>query len=261
MPLENLTGNRYINSLNETWPDGAIDTPDAGDDHLRGIKNVLKKTFPGMNGPVTRDLASLNRGSVPVGSLTVFYNATAPVGWTRATAASTFMLRVVSNAMSGAASGGSDDPILNNKVATHAHTYSGDTVGTSNDHTHTFSATTGAQSSDHTHGSGSLAAVSNGAHTHTYSYRNSTQARASGGAGAFWEGTVTANSGSDGAHTHSISGSTGGISAGHTHTVSGTTGGHSAQHTHAFSGTTAANASASNWTPRYLDVILCSRTS
>ncbi len=46
MPLEDLTGpNKYIDDLVREWPLG-IDPFSEGDDHLRGLKNVLKNSFP-----------------------------------------------------------------------------------------------------------------------------------------------------------------------------------------------------------------------
>lgn len=42
MPLENLEGpDVFVDDLNNAWPLGS-DTPQEGDDHLRGIKNVLR---------------------------------------------------------------------------------------------------------------------------------------------------------------------------------------------------------------------------
>jgi hypothetical protein len=60
MSLEDLTGNKYINSLVSTNPVGSTDTKSQGDDHIRGIKNILLKTFPGLTGPVTATHAELN---------------------------------------------------------------------------------------------------------------------------------------------------------------------------------------------------------
>ena len=263
MPLENLTGNKYIDALNASWPDGAIDTPDAGDDHLRGIKNVLKKTFPNMNGPVTRSLESINRGVIPIGNTTIFYQATAPVGWTRAAATVTAMLRVIpTEGFTGGISGGTDDPILNNKVPSHNHTYSGVSFGASADHVHSFNVNSGGNSVGHNHGAGSLSTQSAGGHNHSYEIRTSTSSAAAGSASAgLWAGSGSGGTGVNGEHSHSISGATANESAVHIHNVSGTTSGHSQQHAHGYSGTTANNPSASNWTPRYLNVILCTRTS
>lgn len=61
MALEDLTGTKYINSLVVTNPDGATDPKSQGDDHIRGIKNTLKNTFPNVTGAVTADQAELNK--------------------------------------------------------------------------------------------------------------------------------------------------------------------------------------------------------
>jgi hypothetical protein len=52
-------------------------------------------------------------------------------------------------------------------------------------------------------------------------------------------------------------GSTAGVDINHTHNF--TTGGISVNHTHTVSGTTATNAGSSDWVPRYLDIIICSK--
>jgi microcystin-dependent protein len=52
MALENLTGTgKYISDLVVVNPSG-IDPKSQGDDHIRGIKNVLKNTFPNVDGAV-----------------------------------------------------------------------------------------------------------------------------------------------------------------------------------------------------------------
>lgn len=61
MSLEDLTGSsKYISDLVETNPDGATDPKSQGDDHIRGIKNTLKNTFPNITGAVTATQAELN---------------------------------------------------------------------------------------------------------------------------------------------------------------------------------------------------------
>ena len=60
MALETLTGTVYIDGLNSSNPVGATDPKSEGDDHIRGIKNVLKTTFPNINGAVTATPAELN---------------------------------------------------------------------------------------------------------------------------------------------------------------------------------------------------------
>jgi len=60
MGLEDLTGpSVFINSFNKINPSGS-DPKNEGDDHLRGIKNVLQNTFPSVNGALTADVAEFN---------------------------------------------------------------------------------------------------------------------------------------------------------------------------------------------------------
>lgn len=61
MALEDLTGpSKFINALNQINPDGATDTLDQADDHMRGIKNVLKNSFPNITAAMTATAAILN---------------------------------------------------------------------------------------------------------------------------------------------------------------------------------------------------------
>ena len=59
MALEDLTGSKYIDSLVATNP-ATGDNVSEGDDHIRGIKNVLKNTFPNVNGAVSKTDEDLN---------------------------------------------------------------------------------------------------------------------------------------------------------------------------------------------------------
>jgi hypothetical protein len=58
--LEDLVGTKYIDSLVSANPVGATDPKSEGDDHIRGIKNVLKTTFPSISGAVTSTHTELN---------------------------------------------------------------------------------------------------------------------------------------------------------------------------------------------------------
>jgi microcystin-dependent protein len=56
-----MTGNdKFINVFVNTNPVGATDPKSQGDDHLRGIKNVLLNTFPNIAGAVTASHAELS---------------------------------------------------------------------------------------------------------------------------------------------------------------------------------------------------------
>lgn len=58
--LEDLTGTKYIDSLVATNP-ASGDVKGEGDDHLRGIKNVIANTFPNITGAITSTQAELNK--------------------------------------------------------------------------------------------------------------------------------------------------------------------------------------------------------
>lgn len=60
MGLEDLTGSKYIDSLNASNPDGVEDKVSTADDHIRGLKNVLKKTFPNVTGAILPTQAEMN---------------------------------------------------------------------------------------------------------------------------------------------------------------------------------------------------------
>ena len=156
----------------------------------------------------------------------MFAQAAAPTGWTRVTddSANNRMLRVVSTG--GGGTGGSASPILNNVVPAHTHSFT--SGGNSVDHTH--GGTTGTMSNDHAHG---------------YVQSND-QNRTVGN--LIFGGGFAVNQGV-------FNSTTGGVNANHTHTF--TTGGQSASHTH--SGTTDNGSSQTNWAPRYIDMILCSK--
>jgi hypothetical protein len=223
MPLEDLTGNKFIADLNENWPAGT-DYPDAGDDHIRGVKNVLKRQFPNLGRtPVTATAAQLMSGGVPIGSVMIFYQATPPTGWKRTTIDATRALRVVATATAGGGSGGSDDPILNDKVPSHLHS---------------LDITSGQGSVNHTHGGITSSA---GAHSHSYT-ENYVSGNFPFGNNATYPPVAqrSAQTGSAGAHTHAISAD-------------------GAAHPHNLAGDTQANAGAANWVPRYIDVIVCER--
>lgn len=79
--------------------------------------------------------------SLPSGTVTDFFQAAAPTGWTQITTYANHMMRVVSG--TGGGSGGSDSPIVNSTtMVAHTHTFTGTALAA---HTHT--------DSGHTHSS------------------------------------------------------------------------------------------------------------
>ncbi len=214
------------------------DSVSQGDDHIRLLKSVLQTQFPGSGGlgfstPITATEAEINllHGLTslpfPIGTRLVFAQVTAPTGWTQDVSdiANNRMLRVINTTTGVAGSsigGGTNDPTLNNLVTNHTHTYSGTVAGETQEHTHTVP--------DHTH-----SGLNHGG----------------GGTGTLYYGGYTGIP--DGPS------STGGSSLG-----APQTGGRSAVHDHTYSGTSAGAAGAAggtaNWTPRYVNLILCTKS-
>ena len=60
MGLESPFTGKYIDELNAAWPVGADDEKSQGDDHIRGIKQVLQNTFSQISGEVTADETEMN---------------------------------------------------------------------------------------------------------------------------------------------------------------------------------------------------------
>jgi len=159
----------------------------------------------------------------------VFYQASAPTGWTKSTAHDNKALRVVSG--SGGGSGGSW-PLS-----------SGDTSSSGGSHTHST------PSHSHSHslsaGSHTLSTAEMPSHDHNlkrqngeyYSFYGVQQSNKWDSVN--WDGGVTQTTGGGGSHSHSLSGS---ITSG----GSGTSGSAGA-HTHTISA------------PQYIDVIVCTK--
>jgi hypothetical protein len=152
MGLETTT---FLDGLNNSWPLGTDPGPQ-GDDHLRLIKSVLKDTFPGSGGNgfskqivATEDeinyltglteniAAAIADARFPAGTTLPFYNAAPPAGWSLVTLSTTYMLIVGA----GNTSGGSDNPVYNDKVPGHFHTASGAVTDPAGWHSHSFAPT------------------------------------------------------------------------------------------------------------------------
>lgn len=79
MPLEQAVS---IKDLNPVYPLGT-DSVTSADDHIRLIKQVLKNTFPYLDGPVSLSAAALNGSSIPTKGIVMFGGAIneIPSGW------------------------------------------------------------------------------------------------------------------------------------------------------------------------------------
>ena len=182
---------------------------------------------------------------IPTGTRMLFYQASAPTGWTKVTSVNDRLLRAVSG--SGGSTGGNWEisglsiggtALLTSQMPSHSH---GDgTLAASS-------------AGSHSHGDGTLAASSAGSHSHTVPAENDLTSPAGSADYAVRGESSSMATSTAGAHSHPISGRTS-SGGSHSHGVSGNTGaaGGGATHTH----TIAANG---NWRPAYADVIVCSR--
>ena len=218
------------------------------------------------------------------GTTIVFYQASAPTGWTKSTSHDNKALRVVSG--TGGGSGGSSSftsvfasrgvPLLEHNHSASSgnhdgHQHSGPTNSQSIDHNHSF--TTGNQSANHTH-----TFTTNGVGDHNHLINGYITANEAGGYGLTLSGgfenrvLVTASNGQGttyaGGHDHG--GTTAGMSVDHNHsgTTSGGGGSHShdfttqsgGSHNHSISVSNNGTASASmDFAVQYIDVIICSK--
>jgi len=157
------------------------------------------------------------------GTRLMFAQAAAPTGWTRVTddSANNRMLRVVSSG--GGGTGGSSDPILNNVVPAHTHSF-----------------TTGGFNNDINHLHGGITGTENANHVHSYLTPRPGGAREDGNIDNYIYAASSTTSGIIGNHQHGF-----------------TTDGADRSLNHSHSGSTDNGSSQTNWTPRYIDMILC----
>lgn len=181
-------------------------------------------------GAITPTLLAANFSEFAVGTKLMFSQASAPTGWTQDTSdtATNRMLRVTNTTGGGVA--GSHSPIVNNVVPTHTHGFT--TGGHSSDHAH--GGWTGGTNTNHNHLQNVGANFNSGGPGYRTSYTGD-------GSGATAYGSGISTEGHNVDHAHYIT--TGGVSSNHTH-----------------SGTTDNGSSSTNWTPRYIDMILCAKS-
>ena len=160
------------------------------------------------------------------GTRITFHQSTSPVGWVQDTTdvGNNRMLRVVSG--SGGSVGGSHDPTVMSVVPYHTHGFS-----------------TGYQSGDHAHYTSGTTDGMDRANPHThYIYGPNGGGGNPGGDLNTSAGFTQAVTSTDINHLHSWGNWSGGVNANHTH-----------------SGGTDGGSSQTNWTPRYIDLIVCQK--
>jgi hypothetical protein len=223
------------------------------------------------DGDGTMSWTTAGGGGVESGTVMVFHQAAAPTDWTQVTTQNNKALRVVSG--SGGGAGGTHD-LTAPPSTSHSHSFSDSSSTTSNSgsHSHTGpSHTHSTPNHSHSHnlsaGSHTLSNAQMPSHGHYSAVGNSggydyganiysASISNNGRAGRF----NTSNSGSSSSHSHNLSGSIN--NSGASNTGSGgtgntsNTGSHS--HTVAVSGTSG-SAGATQFKPKYIDVIICSK--
>jgi hypothetical protein len=183
------------------------------------------------NATITGNLSVTGTNSIiPTGTRMPFAQAAAPTGFTQVTddTATNRMLRVVNTA--GGGTGGSASPILMDVVPNHTHTFSGNTGAMNSNQAHNHSAS----DSGHYHDLNTNPPQT-GIYGQTTGGSLSPTAGFTGGVGVAIHNPYTNNGFAQ-------------VSIGATNI----------DHLHPFSGTTNSNAG-SNWAPRYIDMIICTK--
>jgi hypothetical protein len=210
---------------------------------------------------------------IPSGTKMLFYQASAPTGWTKLTGDDNKTLRVVSG--SGGGSGGTNSftsAFSERSVPLTAHNHTGNVSDQSNNHTH--SGSTGNQSSNHTHGGSTGNASANHNHPMNSGSASGQFVENVGKQRAGYQGgdrsavddigvgrasvryTQQNTNSSGAAHTHSFN--TGNNSSNHSHSFN--TGGVSANHRHNLSISNEGSSSANmDFRVQYIDVIVCKK--
>ncbi len=173
--------------------------------------------------------------SFPTGTRLVFSQSTAPFGWVLDSSMSDRMLRVVGDT-SGNGQGGTDSPIVMNVVPSHTHTFTGSALP---NHTHTF---TGGALPNHTH--------TDSGHSHIIPTNQVLRVFDSN----FNQLNTTVVSGA--LQSNSTLSGAASISSNSAGTPTGT---NSATSAGTPTGSISTNSGAVNWSPKYLNVIVCTK--
>jgi hypothetical protein len=223
----------------------------AGDLQLGGLYSFYYSTIAnaGAGAWVISNPSIGTGGGFASGTQTLFFNATAPIGWTKQTTHNDKALRIVSGTGGASAgtvafttafnaartvTGNTDDFVLTaTHIPPHTHTQQGSfgSGGVSANHTHTQQGTfgSGGRTAAHNHNVTSWVGIPNSNYVMGLGYGNQ-----SGQENRYSVGTESA----DHAHNTTISGQTGYISSDHSHTttISGQTGsiGGGGGHGHAY---------------------------
>ena len=210
-PIPTSVGQKYTDQNGVVW--AAESVPPAAVKWIReGAIASYVEEAPADNKQYTRENEDWSEITIPAaidpipsGTIMLFFQSVTPVGWTKISTLNDYMLRMVSGAAGG--TGGSDSPILMNKVPTHSHSASSNTTGR---HSHEPNNTSKNFVRAESTGTVNLSTETNAGYDTVPNINSVTS-------------TTTSN---DGDHDHTI---------------------------------TVQNNSGNNWTPKYIDVMQCSR--
>ena len=246
-------GNVNTDLVNDTTPQlgGNLDL---NSNNITGTGTITATSFTGSGSGLT------GVDPFPSGTALVFYQASAPTGWTKSAANNNKALRVVSGTGGGA---GGTHAFSSPPSTSHTHTGASHTHSTPN-HTHSGpSHTHSTPNHSHSHslsaGAHTLSTAQMPSHNHKFggTYSGSGSWSFDHRAASATQGTQSTGGG--GSHSHSLSGS---ISSG----GGGTSGSGGTGSTGASSGTSGAGGTGSTssagptaFAPQYIDVIVCTK--
>lgn len=216
--------------------------------------------------------AAVQNQTFPAGTRLTFSQSTAPLGWVQVNDSSTngMMLRIINNttvttAGTGIVStGGIHNPIVMNVVPQHTH--GGTTAATDTDHLHTFNVNSGQESVVHAHTVAGSTSNTNANHNHNLNIvRVGIQINAANLFDFYSPQAANNGIGTTGMnnqdHNHNIPTLTSNQeNANHVHNVAGGTSKMDRAPTHAHTFSTDTGSSGTNWQPKYIDFILCSKS-
>jgi hypothetical protein len=250
-----LTGSvLQLSSLND--PDDGINfnVPDVNNVRINGSIIVNASNYQNFS------------SSFPPGTRLLFYQQSAPSGWTKLTTEDNKALRVVSGTTGGTSGGTSTFTSVfgTRSVPLPSHTHGGSTDNTSAFHSHSASGSTQFETQDHGHPISITSGDDSPDHSHNYERTNINNTTKVAGPGSANQGGFTsASGGANARHRHSVTGNSGSRTGPHSHSFSFNTSSENISHGHPFTtGTPIYGGTIGNtmdFAVQYIDVIICTK--
>lgn len=183
-----------MQTTTDPFPSGSTSRPTALSGEIERIRYILNliigQTFWYNHPSISLETLNTSTPVIPSGTVMVFYQATAPTGWT-GVSLDDYFLRVVNPGGAGGSTGGTGGLTPSTTISlAHSHTVNGHTHDLAN-HTHTMA--------NHTH--------TGAAHTHTVS-KSSGWGNSPGGSAGAGELVTTSGGGQTAAATNNTTGTT-----------------------------------------------------